>query len=54
MELKNAKYNEDGSIDCELDLNGEFVPFTARKDDPEEHGRLIFEELKNKAQPYKG
>ena len=46
-------YNEDGSIDCELDHpDAGWIPFTARKDDPMEHGRLIFDAIKDKAAPY--
>lgn len=50
MEYRNPKYNEDGSIDVEIEhpLYG-WIPFTARADDVEEHGREIFEQLKNEA-----
>lgn len=55
MEIRNAKYNVNGTIDCELEHPKlGWVPFTASKDDVEEHGRLIYNELKDKAQPFEG
>ena len=46
MEYRNPKYNHDGSIDCEIN-HPQFgwIPFTARADDCEEHGRIIFAEI---------
>lgn len=42
MDGRNAKYNSDGSIDLEINhpLYG-WIPFTARPDDEEDHGRAI-------------
>lgn len=54
MELRNYRYNQDGSIDCEVLINDIWLPFTARENDIMEHGRLIFKELKGKAKPYEG
>ena len=53
MEYKNPKYNEAGNID--LDLNHPtfgWIPFTASPDDVEKHGRDLFEDLKDIAEPY--
>lgn len=43
MNIRNAKYNEDGSIDSEIlhPVHG-WIPFTATYNDIEEHGRLIY------------
>jgi len=48
-----AKYNKNGTIDMELDhpVYG-LIQFTASPDDPEEHGRLLFEEAKGTAEAY--
>jgi hypothetical protein len=53
MKYRNAKYNELGSIDCEID-HPEYgwIPFTASPHDCEEHGRKIFEQAKETATPY--
>ncbi len=43
MEIKNPKYNKDGTID--LDMNHPiygWIPFTASPNDPEEYGKAIF------------
>lgn len=44
MEIRSAKYNADGTIDCEID-HPDFgrIPFTASPDDVEPHGREIFD-----------
>lgn len=46
MEVRDAKYNKTGGIDCEIN-HPEFgwIPFTAREDDVEEIGRSIFSQL---------
>lgn len=42
MPLKNPRFNADGSIDCEIEHpQYGWVPFTARADDVEAHGRAI-------------
>lgn len=43
MNIRNAKYNAIGSIDCEIehDVFG-WIPFTASKDDTEQSGREIY------------
>jgi len=46
MDVKNIRVNNRGTIDCELNVNDEWMPFTASPDDPEEHGRIIYAELK--------
>lgn len=50
---RNACYIEGGRIDCEIEhpVFG-WIPFTASPDDPEAHGRAIFEHLKDTAEPY--
>jgi hypothetical protein len=53
MEIRNAKYNELGSIDCEIQHpDYGWIPFTASEDDAETHGKAIFETLKDSAAPY--
>lgn len=43
MEIRSAKYNGQGGIDCEVSYGGgDWMPFTAREDDPEEFGRMVF------------
>ena len=46
METRNAKYNEHGTIDCEIkhQIYG-WIPFTASPDDVEQHGKDIHAEL---------
>jgi hypothetical protein len=46
LETRNAKRNADGTIDCEIN-HPQFgwIPFTASPEDPERHGREIFEAL---------
>jgi hypothetical protein len=45
MKIRNAKYNQFGTIDCEIEhpVYG-WIPFTASPDDVEEHGRQIYAE----------
>lgn len=58
MEIRNAKYNKDGSIDIEFNhpKHG-WIPFTASKLDVELHGRELFKELESgvhgNVEPYK-
>lgn len=49
MEIRNCKYvNEAGTlIDCEIKINNEWLPFTANIDDPEQHGRDIYNSIKS-------
>ena len=42
VEIHNPRKNDTGGIDCEVASNGVRIPFTARSDDPEEHGREIY------------
>ena len=46
MNYKNPRYNQHGTIDCEVN-HPQFgwVPFTASPDDPEKHGRELWEIL---------
>lgn len=46
MEWRNAKLTQDGSINVEVlhPIYG-WIPFTARADDPEAHGRALFAEV---------
>mgnify|MGYP000556471709 CR=1 FL=1 len=43
MQIKNIRYNQSGSIDCEIN-HPQFgwIPFTATPDDCEQHGRDIY------------
>lgn len=43
MQIKNIRYNQHGTIDCEID-HPQFgwIPFTADPDDCEQHGRDIY------------
>ena len=53
MEFKNAIYNENGTINMEVEHPAfGLIPFTASPDDPEEHGRLLFAEAQDTAAPY--
>ena len=47
MQWRNAAYNPDGTIDCEILLGGEWLPFTASPDDVEPHGVELFYALKD-------
>lgn len=54
MDIKNAKYNYRGTIDCEIEhpVYG-WIPFTADPDDVEELGKEIYEKcLKLDIAPY--
>lgn len=43
IEFRNAKPNDSGGIDCEVKFKGtDWLPFTARPDDVEEHGRQVY------------
>lgn len=48
IELSNPRYNADGSIDADWNhpVHGQ-IAFTASPNDPEPHGRAIFEWLQN-------
>ena len=48
IELSNPRYNADGSIDADWNhpVHG-LIAFTASPNDPELHGRAIFEWLQN-------
>lgn len=53
MEYRNAAYNSQGTIDCEIEHpNFGWIPFTANPNDVEPHGREIFGLLKDIATPY--
>lgn len=45
LQWRNASYNPDGTIDCEILLRGEWLPFTASPDDVEAHGVELFHAL---------
>ena len=53
MKFRNAQYNADGTIDCEVNhpVHG-WVPFTASPSDCEAHGREIYKRCKSKAKPH--
>ena len=53
MQARNPTFTATGEIDCEIN-HPEFgwIPFTASLNDPEQHGRDIFEALKDSAAPY--
>jgi hypothetical protein len=44
MNIRNPRFNQYGTIDCEVEhpVFG-WMPFTASPNDPEEHGRAIYE-----------
>jgi len=46
MNVKSARYNGNGTIDCEIEhpVYG-WIPFTASPDDQEELGRRLFSEI---------
>lgn len=55
MEYRNAKYNAQGSIDCEINHPQlGWIPFTASRNDPEPHGRDLFNTLERVADQYRG
>lgn len=54
-DVRNAVYNEDGTIDCEVQFQGNtgpdgitplFLPFTATENDTTDYGRQLFADLK--------
>lgn len=55
IDFSDAHYLSDGRIDCiwHHPVHGD-IPFTADPNDVEEHGRMIFDFLKDKAAPYEG
>lgn len=48
MQYKNARWNELGSIDCDLEhpIHG-WIPFTASQIDVSPFGKLLFDEIKS-------
>jgi hypothetical protein len=42
MPIRNARFNQFGSIDCEVQVRGEWVPFTASEGDSEAFGRQVY------------
>jgi hypothetical protein len=44
MNIRNPRFNQYGTIDCDVEhpVFG-WMPFTASPNDPEEHGRAIYE-----------
>jgi hypothetical protein len=53
MQTRNPIFTASGAIDCEIEHpTYGWIPFTASPDDVEEHGREIFEALKDSAAPY--
>lgn len=53
MEYRNPVYTEAGTINVEIDHpDFGWIPFTADPNDPEPHGRQMFEDLKDEAAPY--
>lgn len=53
MNFRNAVFNRHGTVDMEIEhpIFG-WIPFTASPDDPEEHGRELYEAVKATAAPY--
>ena len=46
LEYRSPKFNSMGSIDCEINHSKYgWVPFTASPEDPEEHGRLLYDAI---------
>lgn len=53
IEYRNPAYNENGTIDVEINHpDFGWIPFTASADDVEPHGRQIFNDLQDEAAPY--
>ena len=53
MNYRNAAYNSQGTIDCEIEhVTYGWIPFTADPNDVEPHGREMFNTLKDIAAPY--
>jgi len=42
MNIRNAEFGVDLSIDCEVEIGGAWVPYTAREDDVEAFGRRVY------------
>lgn len=51
MKFRNATHNENNSIDCEVLVDNEWIPFTASPDDPEEFGRVLFSGIESTLPP---
>ena len=46
LKITNAQYNKDGTIDCDWDHPAHgVIRFTASPNDPEAHGRAIYQWL---------
>lgn len=46
MKTRNAKYNEHGTIDCEIEHpTFGWIPFTASPDDIEQYGKAVYSAL---------
>lgn len=46
MEIKNIQKNGNGGYQCEVNHpDYGWIPFTAREDDPDENGRLIYQTI---------
>ena len=53
MEFRNARFNQHGTIDCEInDPQFGWIPFTASPDDIYSVGHEVFEAAKDVAEPY--
>jgi hypothetical protein len=53
MQTRNPIFTASGAIDCEINHpTYGWIPFTASPNDPEQHGREIFDALKDTAAPY--
>ena len=53
MEFRNARFNQYGTIDCEInDPQFGWIPFTASPDDIYSVGHEVFEAAKDTAAPY--
>lgn len=51
MEWRNPAYNRHGTIDCEILINGQWLPFSADPDDAEAHGRDLHAAIVASGQP---
>ncbi|WP_340533164.1 DUF4376 domain-containing protein [Escherichia coli] len=49
MQIRHARYLEDGSVDCEVLFEGEdrFLPYAAMSDDTAETGRAVWQALQD-------
>lgn len=53
MEYRKAAWNKSGGIDMEVNHSElGWIPFTARSDDPEKHGRDLYSAARGTAVPY--